>query len=159
MKSQPVSPDYEPNEREQQFLHGIVDLGMSPRKAYEYAGYAFSRTAPYLKARRLAPIIGKYVQQRLVGNAPVALDVMYQLMTDENVPPSVRLNASKEWLSRSGFSPTVEMRITEGERGIDEMSEEELAVRARKLLKKLQVKEYDKRSVIDVVQEPSDDEE
>ena len=136
-KAVPCAPDYVPNEREEKFLDAYIVMGMNPTRAWAYAGYSDSSVnLAYQKVKRLGPIIAKRINQKLVSHAPIALKVLSDVMEDEDVNPATRVKAATEWLDRSGFSKTVEMRITDGEKPVDEMSEEEIQQRVASLVKR-----------------------
>lgn len=137
-KAIPVSLDHVPSEQEEIFIHARVELGMNPKQAWLHAGYAdHNNSDAYKKDKRLSPLIQKRVQQRLVSGAPKALSIIEEIMQDGSVASNTRLKAATEWLDRSGFSKTVEMRITEGEKSIDELSQEEIEARLKKKAKSL----------------------
>lgn len=136
-----VKPNHDLNEQEEKFVHSIVELGMTTAAAWRNAGYSEKSVVDaYRKRERLTQVVNRRVQKRLVSHAPVALKALADIMDDKSAPASVRLKASTEWLDRSGYAKVVEMRITDGEKPINELTPEELEEKAAKILKKMDMR-------------------
>lgn len=109
--------------------------GMTQREAYKKAfGTTNTRTADS-NAHKLAkdPKIQELkeaaeidIQETLKERASEMLMVQYELVMDHSTPANVRLQATKDWLDRAGYSSTHKVENTKKlEFGKSQMSESE----------------------------------
>jgi hypothetical protein len=147
-------PNYQPNERESLFLHGVVELGLSSSEAAAFAGYK-DKHAGQAKAYKLQPLIVKMMSYRLTAGAPVALKTMEDIMKKDDAPPMARLKAAEMWLDRSGWNKTVDVNISDTEKSLEEKSVEELRSEVQAKLEKL--KGHGKAPIIGEILRQSED--
>lgn len=149
--TRPVADDYEPSDRERMFIYHYVVDGMSAHEAAKEAGYTSSvKSDSYKRLQRLAPLIRKEVTSRMMGGAAKALSVLYSVMTADETPPSVKVKAATEWLDRSGYSKTVEVKFDDVTKQLEDYTAEELQEKLQTKAKRLLGSEIQGANVVDI---------
>ena len=92
------------------FIEAFVELGDATR-AYKVAGYAGDRSNAHRLVTRLSKEINSRLQSRMAMSTSVALRVLEDIMTNEDVAPRDRLNAVSSWLDRSGIARASTMQM------------------------------------------------
>jgi hypothetical protein len=92
------------------FIEAFVELG-DATKAYKVAGYAGDRSNAHRLVTRLSKEINSRLQSRMAMSTSVALNVLEDIMTNEDVAPRDRLNAVSSWLDRSGIARASTMQM------------------------------------------------
>lgn len=128
-----------PTDKQEIFLRVYVETGDSTRAAAE-AGYA-NPDAQGRALRRnvnLVPLIRLETHRRLQEHVPAAINAIVDAMHDEKAPRSVRLDAAKTILDRSGYAAfTPKNNNLRDDRPLAELSLAELHDLARKLSEEL----------------------
>ena len=92
------------------FIEAFVELG-DATKAYKLAGYAGDRSNAHRLVTRLSKEINSRLQSRMAMSTSVALKVLQDIMTDEDVAPRDRLNAVSSFLDRAGVARASTMQM------------------------------------------------
>ena len=92
------------------FIEAFVELG-DATKAYKVAGYAGDRSNAHRLVTRLSKEINSRLQSRMAMSTSVALKVLQDIMTDEDVAPRDRLNAVSSFLDRAGVARASTMQM------------------------------------------------
>lgn len=102
------------------FIEAFVELG-DATKAYKVAGYAGDRSNAHRLVTRLSKEINSRLQSRMAMSTSVALKVLQDIMTNEDVAPRDRLNAVSSFLDRAGVAraSTMQMDVKTAEAPIE----------------------------------------
>jgi phage terminase small subunit len=92
------------------FIEAFVELG-DATKAYKAAGYAGDRSNAHRLVTRLSKEINSRLQSRMAMSTAVALNVLQDIMTNEDVAPRDRLNAVSSFLDRAGVARASTMQM------------------------------------------------
>ena len=92
------------------FIEAFVELG-DATKAYKVAGYAGDRSNAHRLVTRLSKEINSRLQSRMAMSTSVALKVLQDIMTNEDVAPRDRLNAVSSFLDRAGVARASTMQM------------------------------------------------
>ena len=92
------------------FIEAFVELG-DATKAYKLAGYAGDRSNAHRLVTRLSKEINSPLQRRMAMSTSVALKVLQDIMTNEDVAPRDRLNAVSSFLDRAGVARASTMQM------------------------------------------------
>jgi len=119
------------------FVENIV-AGLDKRKAVLAAGYSENSAESALFQLLRQPLIMAAIQvgiaKRLAMGAPLALNVMLDLVSDPSMHPKLRLDAAKTILDRAGhIAPKAVAANQAGDVPLNEMSMTDLRALADKL--------------------------
>ena len=92
------------------FIEAFVELG-DATKAYKVAGYAGDRSNAHRLVTRLSKEINSRLRSRMAMSTAVALNVLQDIMTNEDVAPRDRLNAVSSFLDRAGVARASTMQM------------------------------------------------
>jgi hypothetical protein len=109
---------------------GYVVEGIPPSEAAAAAGYAPAnagvQASQLMRKAHVQTALLVETRRRFAALAPVALEVLRKIMSDDTAPKGVRVDAAKAVLDRGGFPALRTSEGSGGGRGLNEMTIDEL---------------------------------
>lgn len=130
-----VNPDAPKSlkERLDAYCEGIC-LGLSQEKAYIRAGYSpnsASKNASVFQRQHQEYITG-YIAEHIGTQAPMAINVILQIMNNPDEKGGIRLKAAQDILDRAGYSAKQKLEVTT--KDVKDMTTEDLQRQIQNML-------------------------